>query len=86
VQLPQLYEGDSKCSRTINTTNERERGNEMNELEKYAENKTKVRVLFSSGKSKWGWIHQYQGRWWLTRGNRVGFSMDTAIKIEEVSV
>ena len=80
-----LYERDSKLSRTADTTNAREGENEMNELEKYAENKTKVRVLFSSGKSKWGWIHQYQGRWWLTRGNRVGFSMDTAIKIEELS-
>ncbi len=84
--MPKLYERDNKCSRTADTTNAREGENEMNELEKYAENKTKVRVLFSSGKSKWGWIHQYQGRWWLTRGNRVGFSMDTAIKIEEVSV
>ena len=54
----------------------------MNDLEEYAQNKTKVRVLFTSGRSKWGWIHQYEGRWWLTRGNRVGFSMDTAIKIE----
>ena len=81
-----LLEGDNKFSRTAGSTNEREGATEMNELEKYAENKTKVRVLFSSGKSKWGWIHQYQGRWWLTRGNRVGFSMDTAIKIEEVSV
>jgi hypothetical protein len=84
VRLSQLYEGDSELSRTADTTNSREGENEMNELEKYAENKTKVRVLFSSGKSKWGWIHQYQGRWWLTRGNRVGFSMDTAIKIEEM--
>jgi hypothetical protein len=83
--LFRLYERDSKLSRTADTTNAREGENEMNELENYAENKTKVRVLFSSGKSKWGWIHQYQGKWWLTRGNRVGFSMDTAIKIEELS-
>ena len=81
-----LYERDNKLSRTADTTSERERGDEqVSELEKYANNKTKVRVIFASGRSKWGWIHQYQGRWWLTRGNRVGYSMDTAIKIEEMS-
>ena len=54
------------------------------ELTKYAENKTKVRVTFASGKSKWGLVHLYQGRYYLTRGNRVGFSLDTATKIEEM--
>ena len=57
----------------------------MSELEKYAQDKVKVRVTFESGKTKWGWVHQYNGRWWLTRGNRVGFSLDTAVKIEEMS-
>lgn len=52
------------------------------ELEKYAQEKTKVRVTFESGKTKWGWVHFYNGRWWLTRGNKVGFSLDTAKKIE----
>jgi hypothetical protein len=55
------------------------------ELEKFATDKTKVRVQFASGKSKWGWVHQWDGRWYLTRGNRVGFSLDTAVKIEEMS-
>jgi hypothetical protein len=54
------------------------------DLERYAREKIKVRVLFSSGRKKWGWVHKYQDSWWLTRGNRVGFSLDTAIKIEEV--
>jgi hypothetical protein len=57
----------------------------MSELEKYAQDKVKVRVTFESGKTKWGWVHQYNGKWWLTRGNRVGFSLDTAVKIEEMS-
>ena len=57
----------------------------MDNLERYAKEKIKVRVLFASGKKKWGWVHQYQGKWWLTRGNRVGFSLDTAVKIEEAS-
>ena len=86
MRLRQLSTRTKDLSQTADSTSERERGNEVNELEKYAENKTKVKVLFSSGRSKWGWIHQYEGRWWLTRGNRVGFSMDTAIKIEEISV
>jgi hypothetical protein len=47
-------------------------------------NKTKVKVTFQSGKTKWGWIHQYQGGYFLTRGNRVGFSLDTATKVEEI--
>ena len=55
------------------------------ELEEYARDKIKVRVTFESGNKKWGWVHQYNGKWWLTRGNRVGFSMDTAIKVEEMS-
>ena len=55
------------------------------EYEYFADNKIKVRVTFASGRKKWGWIHNYQGRWWLTRGNRVGFSMDTAVKVEEMS-
>ena len=58
----------------------------MADLERYARDKVKVRVLFASGKKKWGWVHQYQGRWWLTRGNKVGFSLDTAVKIEEMTV
>ena len=53
-----------------------------NLLKKYADDKIKVRVTFASGKKKWGWVHNYQGKWWLTRGNRVGFSLDTAIKME----
>ena len=57
---------------------------EMIELEKYIEDKTKVRVIFASGRKKWGWVHLYEGRYWLTRGNVVGFSLDTAIKIEEM--
>lgn len=56
----------------------------MIELEKYAKDKTKVRVTFASGNKKWGWVHSYQDKYWLTRGNRVGFSLDTAIKIEEM--
>ena len=55
------------------------------QFEIYAQNKTKVRVTFASGRKKWGWIHRYNGRWWLTRGNRVGFSMDTAILVEEIA-
>jgi hypothetical protein len=51
-------------------------------LEDYARDKVKVRVTFASGKKKWGWVHNYYGRWWLTRGNRVGFSLDTAVYIE----
>lgn len=51
----------------------------------YATNKTKVRVTFLSGRNKWGWVHNYEGRWWLTRGNRVGFSLDTAVKIEPIT-
>ena len=31
--MPKLYEGGSECCRTINPTNKRERGNEMNILE-----------------------------------------------------
>jgi hypothetical protein len=54
-------------------------------LDNYAINKIKVRVTFKSGRIKWGWIHKYDNRYWLTRGNKVGFSMDTAIKIEEMS-
>ena len=42
----------------------------MNDLDYYAENKIKVRVTFESGKTKWGWIHLYNNRYWLTRGNR----------------
>lgn len=57
----------------------------MNELERYANEKIKVRVTFASGRKKWGWVHQYEGRWWLTRGNRVGFSLDTAVSIEEMN-
>jgi hypothetical protein len=56
----------------------------MENLAHYAENKIKVRVTFQSGKVKWGWIHLYDNRYWLTRGNRVGFSMDTATKVEEM--
>jgi hypothetical protein len=63
----------------------RKRERAMSELEKYAQDRVKVRVTFESGKTKWGWVHQYNGRWWLTRGNRVGFSLDTAVKIEEMS-
>ena len=54
-------------------------------IDRYIADKVKVRVTFKSGKIKWGWIHLYDNRYWLTRGNRVGFSMDTAIKIEEMS-
>ena len=56
----------------------------MMELEKFAENKTKVRVTFASGRKKWGWVHLYGGQYWLTRGNRVGFSLATAVKIEAI--
>ena len=31
--MSKLYEGGSECCRTVDTTNERERGNEMNILE-----------------------------------------------------
>lgn len=55
-------------------------------LEYYAQEKIKVRVIFASGKSKWGWVHNYQDRWYLTRGNRVGYSLDTAVKIVEIGV
>jgi len=58
----------------------------MNDLDYYAENKIKVRVTFESGKTKWGWIHLYNNRYWLTRGNKVGFSMDTATKVEKIGV
>jgi hypothetical protein len=58
----------------------------MSDLEYYAENKIKVRVTFQSGKTKWGWIHFYNNRYWLTRGNKVGFSMDTATEIKEMKV
>jgi hypothetical protein len=51
-------------------------------FKEYAERKERVRVTFLSGKTKWGWIHYYQGRWYLTRGNRVGFSLDNAVKVE----
>jgi hypothetical protein len=51
-------------------------------IQEYAENKIKVRVTFASGNKKWGWIHLYDNRYWLTRGNKVGFSLDTATKIE----
>jgi hypothetical protein len=54
------------------------------QFQRYADEKIKVRVTFLDGKKKWGWIHQHNGRWWLTRGNRVGFSLDTAIKVEEM--
>lgn len=56
----------------------------MTELEKYAKDKTKVKVTFASGNKKWGWVHLYQDKYYLTRGNRVGFSLDTATKIEEM--
>jgi len=56
----------------------------MSELERYAQEKIKVRVTFASGKNKWGWVHNYAGAWYLTRGNRVGYSLDTAIKIVEI--
>lgn len=54
----------------------------MNNYEHYADNKIKVRVTFASGNKKWGWIHNYDNRWWLTRGNRVGFSLDNAVLVE----
>ena len=54
------------------------------ELQTLADNKVKVRVIFQSGRKKWGWVHKYDGRWWLTRGNRVGFSLDTAVKVETI--
>lgn len=53
-------------------------------LNEYARTKTKVKVTFESGKTKWGWVHNYYGQWYLTRGNRVGFSLDTATKIEVI--
>ena len=58
----------------------------MNDLDYYAENKIKVRVTFESGKTKWGWINLYNNRYWLTRGNKVGFYMDTATKVEKIGV
>ena len=30
--MPKLYEGDNKISRTVDTTSERERGNEMKDI------------------------------------------------------
>lgn len=54
-------------------------------FQQYAQERKKVRVTFASGKKKWGWIHLWEGRYWLTRGNRVGFSLDTAVKVEEVA-
>jgi hypothetical protein len=55
------------------------------DFEKYAQSKTKVRVTFASGKSKWGWIHEYNGcGYFLTRGVRVGFSLQNAVKVEEI--
>ena len=57
----------------------------MENLSELAANKIKVRVTFKSGKSKWGWVHNYEGRYYLTRGNRVGFSMDTATKVEVIA-
>jgi hypothetical protein len=54
-------------------------------IDRYIADKIKVRVTFKSGRIKWGWIHRYDNRYWLTRGNKVGFSLDTAIKIEEMS-
>ena len=56
----------------------------MTELEEYAQNKTKVKVTFASGNTKWGWIHRYNEAWYLTRGNRVGFSLSNAVKVEEI--
>ena len=53
-------------------------------FQEYAEKRTKVRVTFVTGKKKWGWVHLYDGRYWLTRGNRVGFSLDNALLIEEM--
>ena len=53
-------------------------------FKEYASKREKVRVTFLSGRTKWGWIHQWEGRWYLTRGNRVGFSLDTAIKVEPI--
>lgn len=53
-------------------------------MEKCANNKTKVSVAFAGGNKKWGWIHKYNNRYWLTRGNKIGFSMDTAISIKEI--
>lgn len=57
----------------------------IKELQRLADNKIKVRVQFSSGKSRWGWVHYYAGRWWLTRGTRVGYSLDTATEIKEMA-
>jgi hypothetical protein len=54
------------------------------QIEEYAQNKTKVRVTFASGNTKWGWIHRYNEAWYLTRGNRVGFSLSNAVKVEEI--
>lgn len=59
----------------------------MNQInfEEYAQNQTKVRVTFASGKTKWGWIHEYNGMgYFLTRGVRVGFSLKNAVKVEEI--
>jgi len=51
----------------------------------YAQNRTKVRVTFESGKTKWGWIHEYNGcGYFLTRGVNVGFSLRNAVKVEEI--
>lgn len=54
------------------------------QFRRYAEEKVKVRVTFSSGRKKWGWIHKWEGRWYLTRGNRVGFSLDTAVQVQPI--
>ena len=54
-------------------------------FQEYAEKRTKVRVTFATGKKKWGWVHLHGGRYWLTRGNRVGFSLDNALLIEEMN-
>jgi len=54
-------------------------------LNTYATNLIKVRVTFESGNTKWGWIHLYNNRYYLTRGRRVGYAMDTAVKIEAIN-
>jgi hypothetical protein len=54
-------------------------------LAQLVKDKVKVRVTFKSGNKKWGWVHLYNNTYYLTRGNRVGFSMDTAETIEEMT-
>jgi hypothetical protein len=51
--LLKLYEGDNKCSRTADTTSERERGNEMNCDVCLKPNKTLYEVITCGKQELW---------------------------------